>query len=132
MDKPKLLGVIGGLIAFIIIILVLVLLNSDFDQRLIEQVEAGTPAVKLIPEIEKERSLEEDKAAKHLESHVFNVKYWDGPKSVSNYDFAYYKDIYNSQMYAISQLYDLRIKYVKKEITKFEFQQKIGEIKQIL
>ena len=121
MDKPKLLGIIGGLIVFIIIILVIVLLNSDFDTKLISSVEAGVPAEKLIPGIEAEREKEIEAAKKELESHIMDPNYWNKPGVASINDFNYEKSNYKITIKAIYKLEDLRKKYVQRKISKYEF-----------
>ena len=54
MDKGTLLAIIGSLVVFVIILAVIFYMNSDFDQQLIEEVDKGVPADKLIPQINKE------------------------------------------------------------------------------
>jgi hypothetical protein len=131
MQKGHWLGIIGG-ISFFLVLYFFLFINPDFDQQLINQVEAGTSSQKLIQEIEKERSLEQDKAAKDLKSHFMYFNYWEGPKSVTNDDLAKHKEIYNSRLNAVSQLYELRMKYIRKEITKDEFSEKINDLKPLL
>ena len=121
LDKPKSLGIIGGLIVFIIIILVIVLLNSDFDNQLINSVEAGVPAEKLIPGIEAEREKEISNAKKDLESHIMDPNYWSKPGAASIEDFNYEKNNNKIDLNSINKLEYLRKKYVHRKISKYEF-----------
>ena len=132
MDKPKLLGILGGLIVFFIIILVIVIINSDFDTQLINSVESGTSADKLIPQIENEHRIEILNAKRHLESHVTDVKYWESPNLTSEDNFAYYTWIYNTRVKRINELEIVREQYVQKKISKVDFLDKINDLKTIL
>ena len=121
MDKPKLLGIVGGLIVFIIIILVIVLLNADFDNQLINSVEVGVPAEKLIPGIEAEREKEISDTKKNLESHVMDPNYWSKPGIASINDFNFEKSNYIEALNSIYKLETLRKQYVLRKISKYEF-----------
>jgi hypothetical protein len=132
LDKAKVLGILGGFIFFIIIILIFILINSDFDTQLISSVEYGVSAHKLIPQIENEHQKEILKAKRHLESHVTDVKYWESPNLTSEDNFAYYTGQYNTQIKSINELENIREQYVRKKISKIEFLDKINDLKPIL
>ncbi len=123
------MGIIGGISLFLIILFIINYVNSDFDQKLINEVEMNTSSQDLIPLIKKETSIEESHAKKHLESHIMDMKYWSKTDIDPQDDLEYYTQIYEQQKEAISEYEKIRIQYVKKEISKEQFLLKIKELK---
>ena len=73
-NKGVIIGVIGGLAIFIIILIFFIYINSDFDRNLINQVDSGVPANKLIPQIDKETEKMKSNAQKRYQSHILDSK----------------------------------------------------------
>ena len=132
MEKGKLVGIIGGICFFLIILLVVFYLNSDFDQQLIDSVNAGTPADKLIPQIENETAKEKLNARKHLDSSMNDMKYWKksdiNPEDDSKLDMNFYE----VQMEAITNCSELSKQFVRKQISKEQFLSQLQEYKLII
>lgn len=129
MNKGKILGIIGGISLFLIILFIINYGTSDFDQKLINEVEMNTSSQDLIPLIKKETFIEKTNAKRHLESHVMDMKYWSKTNIDPQDDLEYYTQIYEQQIAAISEYEKIRIQYVKKEINKEQFLLKIKELK---
>lgn len=126
MERGTLLGVIGGLIVFIGIFSYIIYDHSDFDGQLIQQVDSGVPAEKLIPQIDNETAKLQINAKRRLESYVMDKKNWGNGELASPRDYQYYIQNYESEMKVISEYESIRKKFAKREITKKEF---LDEIK---
>jgi hypothetical protein len=129
LDKPKILGILGGLIVFILIILVFILIYSDFDQQLILLKETGTPSNELINKIQTESKIEKLQVKNHLMEHVLDENYWSKPSLASPDDFNYYTDIYNKQIETINQCENIRKEFLYNHMPKKEFLTKIKALK---
>lgn len=126
MDRGRLLGVIGGLTVFIIICSFIIYGHSDFNEQLIQQVDNGVSADKLIPQIDEETVKLQINAKRRLESYVMDKKNWGNGELASPRDYQYYIQNYESEMKVISDYDSIRKKFAKREITKKEF---LDEIK---
>jgi len=120
LNKGVIIGIISG-IAALIIFLILLHAGSDFDQRLIDQVDSGEPANRLIPQIEKETQKMQMKSRKRLLSYVLNKDY------LSKNDSQTYAQFYKDDMKMISKYGSTRKKFAAREITKEQF---INDIKE--
>jgi len=130
--KGKWVGAIGGLVVFLIILSVIIYFNSDFDQQLIQDVESGIPAGKLIPKIDNETAKLKVDAKRRLESHVMDMKFWGNGDLASENDYKYYTFVYENEMDMISEYDKVRKRFVKKEISKEKFLQGIKSPKEYL
>lgn len=88
--------------------------NSDFDKQLINQVDNGVPADKLIPQIDQETNKMKLNAQKRLESQTL-------PKNISKNDSESYIHSYKDELRMISIYDDARKKLARREITKEQF-----------
>jgi hypothetical protein len=111
------LGISGGLIVFIIALILIFYNNSDFDQKLINQVDTGVPADKLIPQIDKETQNMKDKAVNHLSEPI--------NKNLNPNSSIVYQKGYEAEMNVINQYDDARKKFARREISKDEFLKEI-------
>ena len=114
LNKGLILGISGGIIVFIIALMLIMFNNSDFDQQLINQVDNGVPTDKLIPEIDKETEKMKQNAQRRLESNVIN-------KNINKNDSESYMQSYKDEMKMISEYDDARKEFAKREITKEQF-----------
>lgn len=122
MDKGILLGIIGGLAVFIVLVSFIIISNySDFDVQLIEQVDDGVPANELMLQIEKETENLKYKVRKRFESNVMDKKYWGNGNLASTNDYQYYSQNYQNEIKMINEYDNVRKKFAKKEISKDEF-----------
>jgi len=124
LNKGVLIGVVSGLAAFIIF-LILMFVSSDFDQNLINQVENGVPADKLIPQINKETDSMRLDAQKRLQANVVNT-------NLDKEDSESYMLSYKVEMKMISDYDIARKKYAKREINKLQFLNAIEEPKEYM
>jgi len=125
LERGTLLGVIGGLIVFICIFSYIIYDHSDFDGQLIQQVDNGVPAEKLIPQINEETAKLQTSAKRRLESFIMDKKNWGNGDLVSPKEFSYNIQYYESEMKVISEYDGIRKKFAKREITKEQFLQEI-------
>lgn len=132
MDKRALLGILGGLIVLVIILSFILYGNSDFDSQLIDQVDKGVPAEKLIPQIDKETQNMQTDAKRRFESVVMDRKYWGNGDLASPEDYQYYTTSYTIEMNAISNYDSARKKFARREITKEQFLEEIKVPKEFL
>jgi hypothetical protein len=112
-NKGTILGASIGILVFIITLVIILYAHSDFDQRLIVQVESGVPADDLIPQIDKETEKMKLTAQKHLLNKIDNN--FDKNNSMT------YIKIYDTEMEMISEYDNARKKFAKREITKEQF-----------
>ncbi|MDI9623380.1 MAG: hypothetical protein QFX38_00600 [Methanothermobacter sp.] len=127
MKKENWIGIIGGM-GFFLIILFILNFNSDFDQKLINDVESGVPTDELIARIEDETEKERLEAERRLESHLWDMKYWGQSSLPPEEELKYEIEIYNGQMRSISECDRIRKQFVKGEISKEEFLAKIKDL----
>lgn len=122
MDKGILLGIIGGLAVFIVLVSFIIISNySDFDVQLIKQVNDGVPANELMLQIDKETENLKYKVRKRFESNVMDKKYWGNGNLASTNDYQYYSQNYQNEIKMINEYDNVRKKFAKKEISKDEF-----------
>jgi hypothetical protein len=137
LDRGILLAIAGSILVFVIILAVVFYSHSDFDQQLIEQVDSGVPAGKLIPQINQETKKLTINAQKRYQSNVVNKMNENDEHGnlESKNDYKYYQDLYENEMKMISDYDAARKKFVRREITKEQFLQEIKipkEYKQIV
>lgn len=130
MDRGALLGIIGGAVVFIIILSFIIYTNSDFDRRLIEQVDNQIPAEKLIPQIDNETVNLKTIAKKHLISVVYDRKYWGNGELAIPKDYQGFIVGYDSEMKIISDIDYARKRFARREITEKEFLSLIKGLKE--
>jgi hypothetical protein len=108
------LGISSGLIVFIIALILIINNNSDFDQQLINQVDSGVPADKLIPQIDQDTEKMKLNAQRRLESQTV-------AKNINKSDSAPFVQSYNNEMRMIAQYDDARKKFANRDINKEQF-----------
>ncbi|MDP3066953.1 MAG: hypothetical protein Q8N08_09480 [Methanobacteriaceae archaeon] len=131
MDRGILIPIMGSILVFVIISGIILFSNSDFDQQLIEQVENGVQAEKLIPQIDKETEKLNKDANKRYQDAVANKNFENG-NIASKRDYQNYLDKYENELKMISKYAEARKKFAKKEITKEEFLQEINIPKELI
>jgi hypothetical protein len=132
LEKGKFLGIIVGIGFFLVIIIFIFFLNSDFDQQLIKQVQSDTPTEMLIAEIKKEAAREKSLARKDLDNHIMDMKYWDHTNTKPENDLEYVVQTYKSHMKTIQKCEEVRIMFVEKKISKEKFLEEITSLKLML
>lgn len=131
MDRGILLAIIGSILVFLIILAVIIYSHSDFDQQLIEQVNNGVPADKLIPQIDIETERLKYNTLRSYQSNLANKDFGKG-KILSKRDYELYTEKYESEMKMISEFDAARKKFVRREITKEQFLLEIKNIKEFI
>lgn len=121
------LGIAGGVTVFVLVLIVILYTNSDFDQQLINEVDSGVPADKLIPQIDQETEKLKLDAQRRLESHVINTN-----SNMKSNDYESYEQTYQNEMKMISEYDDARKKFAERQITKEQFLQEIKTPKELL
>ena len=119
------LGISGGLIVFIIALIFIIYNNSDFDQQLINQVDSGVPADKLIPQIDQNTEKMRLNAQRRLESQT-------AAKNINKSDSAPFVKSYNDEIRMIAQYDDARKKFANRDINKEQFLSEIQNPKDFL
>jgi len=127
LNKGLILGVAGGLTVFIIVLIIIMYVNSDFDQQLINQVDSGVPADKLIPQIDAEAEHLQMNAQKNYESNLINNNLGG---NASNYD--YYTQIHQNELKIISEYENDQKEFAERQITKEQFLHDIQSPKQYI
>jgi hypothetical protein len=122
-DKGALLAIIGSVSVFLIVLVFMFYSHSDFDQQLIDQVDKGVPAEKLLPQIDKETEKLIENAQRRY-SKVVNKNFENGNIASKN-DYESYTEVYEKEMRMISE-YDVACKkFARREISKEQFLQEI-------
>lgn len=129
MDRSLLLGIIGGLSVFIIICSFILLQQPDFDQQLIVQVNRGVPVEKLILQIDEDAFYMQVSAKKRLDSRIMDSRYWGNGDLEDPHNFRAYVDQYEADIGAIRGYKNIRVMFVKREITEGEFLQQASSYK---
>ncbi len=119
------LGISGGLIVFIIALVLIIYNNSDFDQQLIYQVDSGVPADKLYPQIDQDTEKMKLNAQRRLESQTVY-------KNINKSDSAPSVQVYNDEMRMIAQYDDASKKFANRDINKEQFLSEIQKPKDFL
>jgi hypothetical protein len=131
MDKGALLAITGSVTVFLIVLAVIFYSHADFDQQLIEQVDNGVPAEKLIPQIDKENKKLMIGAQNSLGSKIVNKDSEKG-NIISRSDYEYYMQTYQNEIKMISEYDAARKKFARREITKEQFLQEIKNLKDMI
>ena len=128
MDKGLILAITSSTFIFLIILAFIFYSHSDFDQQLIEQVDNGVPAKKLVPQIDQETEKLISKAKSHYGSEVsnnfINKNYEKGNITSRNYYLSYLEE-YENEMKMISKYDAARKNFARRKITKEQFIQEI-------
>ena len=127
LNKGVILGIAGAITVFIFILIIILYIDSDFDQQLIYQVNKGVPADKLIPQIDKETEELQMNALKSYESNVINNNLGG---NASNYD--YYTQVYQNENKTISEYENTQKEFANREISKEQFEQDIKTPKEFI
>ena len=123
-------GIIGGIIIFLIILMIIIYNHSDFDQQLVEQVDSGVPASVLIIQINNETEKMQINAKRRLENTVMDKKNWGNGSLLVKDDYQKtYESYYESEMNIISNYDTIRKKFARREINRREFLDDIKNIK---
>jgi hypothetical protein len=125
LDRGMIIGSISGLAIFIVIILIIFLSPSDFDEDLVSSVNSGTPADKLIPQIEKEHDIECSNVKNNLNSRMMGMKEWGNGDLGSDSYYDFYTKKYEEEIHYYNELEALRIQFAQRQISKDEFLSKI-------
>jgi hypothetical protein len=120
-NKGLLLGIIGGVTVFILSISIIIYMNSDLDQRLIEEVGSGVPTTVMYNQIDNDTKNQKSIAKGDLDSHVMDPTDWEKNGVVTDNDYEYYIQIYSSEIGFISKYNQVRKEYVAGKISKEEF-----------
>ncbi len=124
------MGVIGGLVIFLVILSFIIYNHSDFDVQLIEQVNNGVPADELIIQIDEETEKMQIRAKRRIESFMLNKKYWGNGSMIQENECIFYVTSYESEMKIIHDYDKIRKKFARREITKREFLDNIKTLKE--
>ena len=119
------LGISGGLIVFLIALILIIYNNSDFDQQLINQVDSGVPADTLIPQIDQDTEKMKLNAQRRLESQTVS-------KNINKSDSAPFVQGYTDEMRMIVQYDVARKKFANRDINKEQFLSEIQNPKDFL
>ena len=128
MNKGLALGIIVGVVVFILALTVIINMNSDLDQVLIEEVNSGVPTNVMYNQIDKNTQTQKSIAKGDLDAHFMDPTDWEKNGIVTDNDYEYYIQIYNSEVGFISKYNQIRKEYVEGKISKEEF---LDESKQI-
>ncbi len=129
LNRGLLVGTIGGVAVFLVIISFLGYFNSDFDKKLIDGLNDGVPKEELMSQIENQTQNMELMAKKRLDTHLMDSKDWEKGDLVSEDDYVYYIQIYQKEMGFISDYDRVRKEFVSGNISKDEFLDESNTIK---
>ena len=132
MNKGLILGIVGGVLVFIISFNLIMYINSDFDQKLISEVGSGVPTNVMFSQIDNNTQNQQLIAKGDLDSHVMDPSDWGNKTLATNDNYEYYIQIYNVEMGDIINYNRVRKEYVTGKITKQEFLEECKEIQQDL
>ena len=121
LERSTLLGLIGGSALFIILLLIIISNHSSFDQKLIDQVDVGVPAQKLIPQIDEETENMKELAKVRVMAVVMDKKFWGNGDLDSPKEYEPYTTGYEFELRIINDYDTARKKYANREITRREF-----------
>lgn len=128
MNKGLILGIIGGVAVFMISLTLIIYINSDFDQKLINEVGSGVPTNVMYNQIDKDTQNQQIIAKGDLDSHVMNPNDWENKTLATNDDYDYYIRIYDIEMGYLTNYNHIRKEYVTGKISKEEFLEKSKQI----
>lgn len=130
MDRGVLIGIIGGVIIFIISSSFIISINSDFDTQLINQVNDGVSPDTLLLQIDNETHRMLVDVDRRYKAVVMDKKYWgDGNLGLSE-NFQYYTQNYENDIKMVYGMAEVRKKYARGEIDKKEFLTSIAQYKE--
>ncbi|MGV8144051.1 MAG: hypothetical protein ACP5OJ_05480 [Methanothermobacter sp.] len=121
MYKGVLLGIIGGLIIFLILLSFIIYSDSDFDEQLINEVNDGDQVNTLLFQIDDETQKMENNANRRYLSVIMDKKYWGNGDLAKPEDYQYYTKNHENDLKRIEELEYLRKQFVKREINKEQF-----------
>jgi hypothetical protein len=127
-NKGLILGIIGGVAVFMISLTLIIYINSDFDQKLINEVGSGVPTNVMYNQIDKDTQNQQIIAKGDLDSHVMNPNDWENKTLATNDDYDYYIRIYDIEMGYLTNYNHIRKEYVTGKISKEEFLEKSKQI----
>lgn len=119
--KGVLLGIIGGLIIFLILLSFIIYSDSDFDEQLINEVNDGDQVNTLLFQIDDETQKMENNANRRYLSVIMDKKYWGNGDLAKPEDYQYYTKNHENDLKRIEELEYLRKQFVKREINKEQF-----------
>ena len=128
MNKGLILGIIGGVTVFIISLTLIMYINSDLDQKLIEEMGSGVPVNVMYNQIDNETQTQQSIAKGDLDSHVMDSNDWENKTLATNDSYQYYIQIYDVEMGYITNYNRIRKEYVTGKISKEEFLEESKEI----
>lgn len=124
------LGITGGVVVFLITLTLIIYINSDFDQKLINEVGSGVPISVMYNQIDNATQNQQLIAKGNLDSHVMDPNDWEKKTLATNDDYDYYIQIYNVEMEYISNYNHIRKEYVTGKLSKEEFLEESNSIKE--
>ncbi|MGB7968365.1 MAG: hypothetical protein WCF28_02190 [Methanobacterium sp.] len=130
MNKGLILGITGGVVVFLITLTLIIYINSDFDQKLINEVGSGVPISVMYNQIDNVTQNQQLIAKGNLDSHVMDPNDWEKKTLATNDDYDYYIQIYNVEMEYISNYNHIRKEYVTGKLSKEEFLEESNSIKE--
>ena len=130
MNKGLILGITGGVVVFLITLTLIIYINSDFDQKLINEVGSGVPISVMYNQIDNATQNQQLIAKGNLDSHVMDSNDWEKKTLATNDDYDYYIQIYNVEMEYISNYNHIRKEYVTGKLSKEEFLEESNSIKE--
>ncbi len=130
MNKGLILGITGGVVVFLITLTLIIYINSDFDQKLINEVGSGVPISVMYNQIDNATQNQQLIAKGNLDSHVMDPNDWEKKTLATNDDYDYYIQIYNVEMEYISNYNHIRKEYVTGKLSKEEFLEESNSIKE--
>lgn len=126
----RLMGIIVGLVLFLIIFSYFIYNHSDFDTQLVEQVDQGVPTSELIVQIHAETKKMENNAKKRVENYYMDRSRWGNGSLASEKDYQSYVSNYECELKYVSDYDALRKQFARREITRREFLDKVKPIKE--
>lgn len=124
------LGITGGVVVFLITLTLIIYINSDFNQKLINEVGSGVPISVMYNQIDNATQNQQLIAKGNLDSHVMDPNDWEKKTLATNDDYDYYIQIYNVEMEYISNYNHIRKEYVTGKLSKEEFLEESNSIKE--
>ncbi len=121
LDRGVLIGSIGGLIIFLILISYIIYNDSDFDEQLINEINDGEQVNTLLSQIDDETQKMQNNANRRYLSVVMDKKYWGNGDLAKPEDYQYYTKNHENDIKMIKELANIRKQFVRREITKEEF-----------
>lgn len=115
------MAILGGICLFLIMLVLFIYPQTDFDQQLIISVDNEVPSSILIPQIEEEGAKERSKTRNKFLSRLMDQKFWFQIDRFNESGIQFYKGVYIRHMKFINEQEELRKEFVIKKITEEEF-----------